>query len=453
MKKTPRIPTLIAIFFLLLATVAGAILIKNRSRWLTGANPQSAPKNVKVTNLTENSFTVSWISDAQVTGLLQYGPEENLALTAKDDRDQLSGQEGSFSTHHVTVKNLQPSIKYYFKIISGGAVFDDNGQLYKITTGPLISSPLPVNDVAYGTVLDQSGSPVEEAIVYLTLAGNSLLSTLTTASGKWVIPLNLARTSDLSSWATYDKEASLEEIFVQAGLLGTATAVAATKYDNPLPAISLGQNHDFRQPSPAESEPENPVPTLPSSSGFSSEALPPPETSLTVINPSVGEELNTSLPEVFGTGPAGETLNLVIESSTPLSGQLTIGADGAWRWTPPAGLTPGEHTLTVSLRDGRKIIRSFTVLAADSGEPNFTATPSATLAPTATSTPTLTPTPSLGVTPTSSAAATPTTAGRVSAPSTDSGVPRSGNLLPTLGIIVLGIIFLFSGQLIFRLKV
>lgn len=440
MKKIRQIPTILAIFFLLLGLAAGVILIKNGGHWLTVASPQSVPKQVKVSNLTESSFAVSWVSDSQVIGLLQYGPEENLSLSVKDDRDQFSGQEGNFSTHHVTVKNLKPGTKYFFKIISGGEAFDNNGQLYQTTTAPTISLPPPANDVAYGTIVEQTGSPVEGAIVYLSLANNSLLSTLTKASGNWVIPLNLARTSDLGSWATYDKEASIEEIFVQVGLLGTATAVAVTKYDSPLPAITLGQNHDFRQPRPTESV--NPTPTPFSSSGFSFGNSPPPEEDLTIINPSPGEEINTSLPEILGTGPAGGTLNLLIQSATPLTGQLTIGSDGTWKWTPPANLSPGEHTVTATLSDGRKIARSFMVLAADSDMPNFTATPSATLAPTATVT----------ATPTATATATPTTAGRVSAPSTDSGVPRSGDFTPTLGVVISGIILLGFGLLIARLK-
>lgn len=78
-------------------------------------------------------------------------------------------------------------------------------------------------------------------IVYLSLVNAGQLSALTRSSGAWAIPLNLARKEDLSSWAQYDKEASLIEIFVQGGNKGVATAITTTRNDSPVPSITLGK--------------------------------------------------------------------------------------------------------------------------------------------------------------------------------------------------------------------
>jgi len=439
MRKDRRIPTILGLFILLIGGLAGLLLVKNAPRWLVGAKPEITPKQIKITNLTDNSFTVSWITDEQTVGFVQYGAGRELSFTALDDRDQLSGQQGKFWAHHATLKNLKPATNYFFKINSGGKTFDNNGQPYQVLTAPTVQGTMPTNDVAYGIILKQDGSPAEGVIVYLSLANAAPLSTLTKASGSWVIPLNLARSADLSSWATYDKEASVEEIFVQGGPAGTATAVAVTKYDSPLPTITLGGSFDFRK------APPQPTPTSgqsSSSSRFSVEEGTSPSVSLTIINPSEGEEVNTSKPEFLGTGPAGESLTIAINSPETLTSQVTINEDGTWSWVPPSDLSPGQHTVTVSLADGRKITRSFRVLAVGSSDlPSFTASPSATITPTITPTPT--PIPLLTLTPTPA----PTTSARISLPSTEGGIPQPGNLSPTFlfsimggGLIILGIL-------------
>jgi len=441
MKKEKRIPTIVAFLILILGIVGGIFLIKNSSGWFTRASPEITPKEVKITNITENSFTVSWITDSQTSGFIKYGTEKEIPFTAQDDRDQLSGSQGNFFTHHVTLKGLIPSTNYFFKVSSGGKLFDNNGQLYEVRTAPTLQSSIRESDVAYGTILKQDGSPAEGIIVYLTLANAYPLSTLTRSSGNWVIPLNLARSIDLSSWATYDKEASVEEIFAQGGPVGTSTAISVTKNDNPLPPITLGGNFDFRQVLPSPT----PTPTFSSTSftsGFSLENFPTPTPVLKIINPSQGEEVSASRPEIFGTGPGGETLTIVVESPETIQGKVVISSDGSWRWTPPTNLSPGPHTVTVSLPNGQRVSHSFVVFAAGDGDtPSFTASPSATLAPT----PTLTPTPIPTEVPTP--ILTPTPPIRSSLPSTEMGVPQSGYLTPTFLFFTMGVVLIFLGIL------
>jgi len=441
MKKEKRIPTIIALLILILGIAGGTFLIKNTTRWFTSATPEITPQQIKITNITESSFTVSWITNAQVSGFVKYGTDKEIPFTAQDDRDQLSGSQGSFFTHHVTLKGLTPSTNYFFKISSGGKLFDNNGRLYRANTGPAFQDSNRESDVAYGTILKQDGSPAGGVIVYLTLANASPLSTITRSSGNWVIPLNLARSTDLSSWAIYDKEVSVEEIFVQGGSEGTATAISVTKNDSPLPPITLGGNFDFRQvlPSPTLT----PTPSLSSStSGFSLENFSTPTPVLKIVNPSQGEKVSTATPEIFGTGPGGETLTIVVESPETIQGKVVISPDGSWRWTPSTNLSPGEHTVTVSLPNGQQVTHSFVVLAAgEDNTPSFSASPSATLAPT----PTLTPTPTPTEIPTPTL--TPTVAIRSSLPSTEGGIPQSGYLTPTFLFFIMGVVLIFLGIL------
>lgn len=441
MKKIKTLPTLLGLFILLIGVTAGGILISQGTSRFLRASPETTPKQVKITNISENSFTVSWITDSQTVGFVRYGSDKELLIIAKDERDETTEKSSNFFTHHVTPKELKPASIYYFKIFSADKAFDNNGQEYQVTTAPKTEDPLPKNDVAYGSIIKQDGSPAGEVIVYLSLANATPQSTLTKPSGNWVVPLNLIRSSNLTGYVAYDREASIEEIFVQGASLGTATGVAVTKNDSPMPTITLGQNFDFRKSSltqtPSEGDQTTPSPITPSPGRLSFETTinptPATEKALEIINPEEGEELNTLEPEFLGTGPAGETLTIEVNSSQSFSDEVTIGDDGTWAWNPPESLTTGEHTIIVTLADGRFLSHSFTVLAAEGNDlPSFTATPTATL--------TLTPT----LTPTSTPAATPTTM-----PATEAGIPEPGTLTPTFLFSIMGILTIGFGILLF----
>jgi len=446
MKKIRRLPTIVGLLLVLVAIAGGVVLIKKGPNLFLRAAPELTPTQIKITNVNDTSFTISWITDEATSGFIKYGLNKNPNFTAADDRDQLSGNTESFLAHHVAVKNLKPNTIYFFKIGSGGKIFDNNGQAYQVKTASTISSSPPPNDVAYGTVVDQNNNPVEGAIVYLSLANANPASSLTKSSGSWVIPLNLIRSADLSTHATYDKDASIEEIFIQASTTGTATVVATTKNDSPMPKITLGQNFDFREiveekTTILEKEQETQPETTPTSK-FSLEEATPSE-KLTIINPKEQEEINTQKPQFLGTGPVGKTLTITVESPATYSGVVSTDQNGNWEWTPPENLESGEHTITVSYTDNdgkeQKVSKTFLVLAADSSSmPAMTASPSGETSPSAEVSPTATPTISS------------TDSGRTSMPSTESGVPTSGYLTPTFLIFIMGISFIFMGLFLRR---
>lgn len=455
MKKEVKIPTILGLIVVILGMVGGIFFIRNGLNLFSQAEEEITPKQIRITNITENAFSVSWITDKKTEGYILYGENKDVLIIANDDRDQLSGGKGNFSTHHVTARGLRPNTVYFFKIASGGKNFDNNGNFYQVKTGSPLSNP-PPNDIVYGTILKSDGSPAEGVIVYLSLANASPLSALTRSSGTWAIPLNLSRTNDLSSWLNYDKEASVLEIFVQGGIEGTANGTTTTKNDSPVPPITLGKNFDFREALPS------PVPTNPSGdfSRFEIEETASPSYELKIINPGENDKISTSTPEIFGVGPPGEKLNIIIESPETFSGEVLINQDGSWRWTPPGNLSPGEHKITVTLSDGRTITRYFTVLAAGDTElPSFTSSPSASLSPTPTFTPTPTPTPTPFLTPTPTITPTPTPilsltpsvtstpVSRTSLPSTESGIPVSGVLTPTFLFLIIGIGLIIFGVL------
>jgi hypothetical protein len=76
MKKTiwdKRIPTLLGILLIAIGIGLTSFLV-NQGVVLTGhASPSTSPQNVRITNITDNSFTVSYNTDGDVIGSLNYG--------------------------------------------------------------------------------------------------------------------------------------------------------------------------------------------------------------------------------------------------------------------------------------------------------------------------------------------------------------------------------------------
>lgn len=459
--KEKRIPTLLAILFLLVALASTLFLLKNGSVFFLKAAADITPGKIKITNLTDSSFTVSWITAKETTGFLTF-TETNSSdqqQVAFDDRDE-NGKTNSYITHYITLKNLKPKTKYFFRINSGQRYFDNAGKPYEIITANQPAGNLPPNDVASGIIVNADGTPAKGVLVYLNMANMTPQSTITSSSGNWLIPLNAAFSINLNSFATYDKEAQVEEILAEAGSLGTATALVTTKNDNPVPKITLGQTFDFRKAGQAEETAgsiagnnqaaPSPTPTQPVS-GFTppspspSSTISPANAELKIISPTENENVATEKPNIFGTGPANKNLQIVVESPETYTDTIKTDSSGNWNYTPPANLSPGEHTVKITYA-GKTISRTFTVLAAGESElPAFTATPSGTATTLPTSKISPTPTVSVAKTPTPTVTPTPTPLARTSMPSTQSGTPQSGNLTYSFLVSIMGLVLIISG--------
>jgi len=130
---------------------------------------RNRPYKVRVSNVTDSAFTVSWITDAPMTGVVYYGDKDNFLpgplswlgkSKAEDDRDVSNAQtdcvsnfnkevaksrdenfvvdasgfncndvevehRGRYYTHHVTVGNLDSDKEYYFRVGNGFISFKE----------------------------------------------------------------------------------------------------------------------------------------------------------------------------------------------------------------------------------------------------------------------------------------------------------------------------------------
>ncbi len=173
--------------------------------WTVYRGIKFRPYKVRVTNVTDSAFTVSWVTDSPMSGIVYYGEKSTflpgpLAWLGKkkavDDRDFSDAQSecvskfneeasknkdenftidasgfdcndikvwkyGKYYTHHVTVQNLEAEKEYFFRVGDGVISFGKNsgefvvGEIEGVNeflakTRPLFNEVLSPNP-AFGT--------------------------------------------------------------------------------------------------------------------------------------------------------------------------------------------------------------------------------------------------------------------------------------------------------------
>lgn len=209
--------------------------------------PFSSPKNVKISNVTDWQATVSWATPKATRDLVVLSEDTSFPIFpmfAKkkyvDDGDKGLKNLKFYTTHHVTVGELKPNTKYYFKIYQGAQKVHSG----EFATGPTLASSTTPNPV-YGRVIKADKTPVAGAIVYFQAGQgetlSSLLSTLTNAEGRWSVDLANLRVQDLQKdyEATEDGTA---KIVVEGGARGSAKHAGNFSGKNPMPDIIVTGN-------------------------------------------------------------------------------------------------------------------------------------------------------------------------------------------------------------------
>lgn len=446
MRKS-KIPTFAGLIVLIVGLVIGVFIVQNQQIFQSGASGEAAPKDIRITNVSDSSFTVSWVTQKETSGFLKWGENSTLGRTQNETSSEKS------LTHSVVLDSLKPQARYYFKINSDGEDFDNSGSVWSTETGPKISGS-PSTTILSGSLVDGVGKPVKNALVYLTISGAQSLSTQTSGSGAWLIPVAGIRTENLGGIFVVSDTTEVS-IFTNSGPFGVSTAQSVVKNTKPAPAMVLGKVHDFRN---IENTGDNGISeasiNLPDSgtptSGFDTNPATSelsPSTTVTLESISQGEVITTTDPEFFGEGPKGTAITITVESEV-VTENLIIKNDGTWSWSPPTNLEPGTHKITVSWKDvsgiTRTLVRNFVVSAAEG--PAFESTPSASLIPSAS--PSSTPKPSIV------ASALPSIIASVSPLATVSATPNpvldSGSLTPTIVLSIMGIGTILLGLFIWK---
>ncbi|MFH1563453.1 MAG: fibronectin type III domain-containing protein [Nitrospirota bacterium] len=215
---------------------------------ITCITEASIPKEIRTTNVTDSQITLSWITDVQETCAVHYGQTPALGQTAYDVR----GQNTVDDTHYVNITGLSPETLYYFELVSGAIVDNNNGVYYQCMTGANIK-PSGI-DYAYGKVFKSDAQTFATGtIVYFKLSNadsngspgeSAVWSVLVDANGYWSENLVNLRTHDLSGFFDYSVNGGDNLVlFAQGSKDGTATLTVDTNQDSPAPDIILSTDH------------------------------------------------------------------------------------------------------------------------------------------------------------------------------------------------------------------
>ena len=413
-----RFPKIIGLIGLAGLALGGPWLMSKINQLGTRASATCTPENITISNKTNRSFSLSFITQVACRTSLVV---DNRTMV----RDVLA------KIHYFEVDNLSAGKEYSYEIVGGGERYSRSDMRVKMAAEPKVTTPEA--KLAWGRMLTKEDNRGVEGLVYIFVDGGPLLSAKANSEGKWNIPLAISM-RDSGEWFIPEANMS-EEILITTpeGMSGSLSH--NTDGNDPVPDILVGANGEITMAvADAVEVVSGGVGLNGGTVGVATPTTLP--RALRVINPEQNATFSTKKPEFFGEASSGQVLEIKVESAEVHEAKIEADSQGDWRWSPPADLEPGEHTLTItSVNPTTKLLetitRKFVVMAADTGVGGmeFTASGSATLAPTAT--PTLVPTeravlPSVTVTP-----------------------PVSGVTVITWLPVLLGVVLLVFGYLFF----
>jgi len=482
-----QIPTLLGLGILIISLVAGLMMFgEGTGVFAPRATPQTTPKNVKVTNLTDKSFTIVFYTDESTNGFVKFGTDEkSLKSQATDDRDQLSGAVGNYRLHHVTVRGLTPNTSYKYVLgTASNSNFDNEGVPFTIKTLPATTSAPPTNKTIYGTVSTTAGGPAEGSLVFVSADGVGEMSALVKSSASWALALSNARKLDGTGYAELADTANIK-LTVQ-GVEPTQVSSFSLPIASaqPVPDVTLGQvpqltaSETLSEVAAGAEEAvlntDDTVLNLPANTGglesltelidFVDEAettevtksgnTASTEQILDVVAEEVLDLTKTaatdkpvmvSQPIIKGKAAPNVQVSIEVHSETEI--MKTVTADSAGDFVLniielQKILEPGDHTVTYSYTDpgtGQLVTKtqSFIVQATDTFAENTS--PFGSGNPFPIETPTAAPT----TVPVASATTEPAT--RSAIVSTDSGAYKSGTVGNTIALLVGGLFLMFTG--------
>lgn len=419
-----KIPTIVGLLLVGVLIMLFRFAFNEVSPLLTKASEGTFPKDVTVTNVSDTTFTVSWVTTQPSTGVIRLDGISKSTLYY-DDRITASSSQSpptqQYITHMVTIRTLKPETSYEFRILSNGKSYQNGKVPYDVRTAPQLTGLGTTIEPSYGQITNPSGEPAEGVLVYLTLSGGQTLSTLTKQAGTWVIPLNRARTSDLTAYASPNER--IDETILVRGPGGEAHAMTDTLNDNPVPVITIGKTYDFRKIQAENGKKQSLAQEPPSVLGTTTQSTP---TTVAITRPADGAAIPSNLPLIQGIGIPGSQILIVVGITNPVSDTFLVSEDGIWRFTPPKPLSEGKQSVTITTTDAKgrpmALTHVFEVLKSGTqvlGE----ATPSGTI----------TPEPTLPEEPTATLAGEP--------------IPETGFPLPLIVLLILGFGLVTSGTL------
>lgn len=201
MSKLSRLPKKIFWIFLVFIAVIAFLFYS-----LKLIEPSSSPKNILFSNITDHQVTVTWVTDKPTRSKIYLSKDGKFPLLPflskdlyKDDGEKTLNKTNFYSTHKITVGDLEPNKTYEFRI------YQDWKRIYQGTlrTGSTLNSINTPNPVYGRVLLSDKKTPAVGALVYLQVVqgatSSAMLSAMTNSDGRWSLDLGNLRSKDLKS--------------------------------------------------------------------------------------------------------------------------------------------------------------------------------------------------------------------------------------------------------------
>lgn len=248
-----KIPTLLGISVIVVGIVAGVFLTLKEQTFTSKASALISAQNVTLTNISDSEATISWQTSAPINSFITFGQNNPGETTILDDRDSISPSNGprAYLIHYVTLKNLLPKTTYQYKIISGKL----SSEIQKFTTSVPIDPQINSKPIL-GSVID-GNKPLEEGIVYLSIADATTQSALIKSSGNFLIPTLQIRNTDLSANISITED-TVGKLSIISAKGQTNVSFRFKDIEKGLPPINIGQDLDLTNSTPAASKTTQP---------------------------------------------------------------------------------------------------------------------------------------------------------------------------------------------------
>ncbi len=357
----------------------------------------------EIVNLSYNQAGIYWQSEEKETGWIVYGESaDELRYTASDERDT-EDEKAARQLHFIMLKGLKPDTTYYYQIVSGNEVIDNNGEPFEFKTVKQFSA-VGATKPAYGKVVLKTGEPAEGALVFIRKGESYPLVSMTKSTGEWLIPLQFVIEKESRTPVALNQNDELAVYITNDDLMNSGIKILV-KRTNPFPqSVVLGDDYTFLQEETEE--------VLSATTSRRSE-VSVAET-IDVLFPRDQAVIPGSKPLIKGTALPGSIvdISLTSEEGTTLSMRTVADDRGGWLANLIRPLVPGTYYLSMSTVDAQQqsVVLNRTFVMAKSGEQVLgDATGPGALSPTVVPQATVEPSPTVALSPTAMPTTEPTT--------------------------------------------
>lgn len=358
-----KIPTFIGMFLLVAGVITTSLFVQQGTTLLSQAGTSTEPKNVRITNLSDSSATISLTTDTESITTISYGKEtEAISQTLSDSRDKASSPSQR-KTHYFTLENLSPNTTYFFTIQSGGDTYQDGAEPFQLTTGGQVTFTNTNDHTIAGKLITVSGEIAKDVLIYISSDTTQDFSTLTGLDGGFSIPLQNVRSKDLTQALSLTDDAIVSLVATD----GEKETVSISRFENadPLPTMVLGSTYDFSSKQ-ADSFVTNDTPdsTFPLDESQSDPNDPQ------ILSPKKGESITNTKPLIIGKAKQNETVTIKITEKETLEAKVITNRQGQWSYRPTTALSQGRHTISITAKgptgSTKTVSHSFTVISVTS---------------------------------------------------------------------------------------